>query len=143
MTPLPEPPVVEALGVLTERVPGLVCVVLFGSSATGTAGPESDLDLAVLAARPLGPLERFDVQEAVAARVGRDVDLVDLRAASTVMQAQIVSTGRVVLDTDPDERARFETVVYSSYAMLNEERAGILADVAARGTVYRRADVRG
>lgn len=133
----------DALGVLRARVPALLCVYLFGSAASGAAGPESDVDLAILAARPLGPVERFDVQEAVAARVGRDVDLVDLRAASTVMQAQIVSTGRVVLDTDPDERARFETVVYSSYAMLNEERAGILADVAARGTVYRRADVRG
>ena len=108
---------------------------LFGSAARGEDGPESDLDLAFLAERPVHSVERFNVQEAVAARVGRDVDLVDLPAASTVMQAQVVSTGRVVLEADPAERARFETVVYSSYAILNEERAGILADFAARGTV--------
>ncbi len=125
-----------ALDVLRGRIPGLAAVYLFGSVADGTDTPASDLDLAVLAARPLDATERFDVQEAVAARLRRDVDLVDLRSASTVMQARVVSTGRVVLDADPGERTRFETVAYSAYAMLNEERAGILADIAARGTVY-------
>lgn len=100
------------------------------------ATPESDLDVAVLAARPLGSVERFDVQERLAVLAGCDVDLVDLRAASTVMQARVVSTGRVVVDADPGERARFETVAYSAYAMLNEERAGILAGIAACGTVH-------
>ncbi len=61
-----------------------------------------------------------------------DVGLVDLHATSTVMQAQIVSTGRVVLDADRGARARFETIAYSAYALLNEERAGI----AACGPVY-------
>lgn len=125
-----------ALDVLQRRVTGIAAVYLFGSAAAGVETPDSDLDLAVLANRPLAPLERFDVQEAVAAAIGRDVDLVDLRGASTVMQAQVVSTGRVVLDADPGTRARFETVAYSAYALLNEERAGILEDIATRGTVY-------
>ena len=130
------PDLAPLLDVLRASVPGLAAVYLFGSHAAGAATPASDLDLAVLAARPLGDLPRFDVQERLATRLGRDVDLVDLRAASTVMQAQVVATGRVLLDADPGERARFETVAYSAYAMLNEERAGILADIAARGTVY-------
>ena len=126
----------SALDGLGRDVSGVAAVYLFGSHAEGTAAPDSDVDLAVLANRPLGAAERFDVQERIAARLGCDVDLVDLRAASTVMQAQIVSTGRVVLEADPGARARFETAAYSAYALLNEERAGILADIAARGSVY-------
>ena len=130
------PDLAPLLDILRRDVPGVVAVYLFGSRASGTATPESDVDLAMLAGRPLGSVERFDVQERLAAAVRRDVDLVDLRSASTVMQSQVVSTGRVVLDVDPTARAHFETVVYSAYALLNEERAGILADVAARGSVY-------
>ena len=133
---MPEPDLGPTLDRLGRDVPGLAAVYLFGSHGSAEARPGSDVDLAVLADRPLGPVERFDVQERLAACLGRDVDLVDLRSASTVMQARIVSTGRVVLDADPGERARFETVAYSAYALLNEERAGILADIAARGTVY-------
>ncbi len=90
----------------------------------------------MLAARPLSPVVRSDAQDAVAGRLRRDVDLVDRRSASTVIQARIVSTGHVALDGRPGERAQFETVALSAYAMLNEERSGILADIAARGAAY-------
>lgn len=133
MTP---PDLAPLLDTLADALPGVEAVYAFGSAAHGEATPESDLDLAVLTDQPLDPVVRFDLQERLAARAGRDVDLVDLRAASTVMQAQVVSTGRVVLDRDPAARAHFETVVYAAYALLNEERAGILADIAARGRVH-------
>lgn len=121
---------------LRREVPGLVAVYLFGSAAHGTNGPQSDLDLAVLAGRPLDPVRRFDVQENLAAALGHDVDLVDLRVASTVFQMQVVSTGRVLLDADRGARAAFETFVYSAYALLNEERAGVLEAIRQRGRVY-------
>lgn len=89
----------------------------------------------MLAPRALDPVARWHAQESVAAALGRDVDLVDLRAASTVMQAQVLG-GRVVWDGDRAARQSFEVVVMSSYALLNEERAGILADVRRRSTVY-------
>lgn len=82
------------------------------------------------------PYYRFLLREDLALALGRNVDLVDLRAASTVLRAQAVSTGRVVLDAEPAARAAFEVFVYSSYALLNEERAGILDDIAARARVY-------
>ena len=84
------------LDLLVRLVPDAAAVYLFGSHAAGTATPGSDLDLAVVATRPLGTVERFDVQERLAATLGRDVDLVDLHSASTVMQARVVSTGRCV-----------------------------------------------
>lgn len=130
------PDLAPLIAALDGAVPGLVAVYAFGSAARGEATPASDLDLAVLAGAPLDPLARFDLQERLAVLAGRDVDLVDLRAASTVMQAQVIHTGTVVHDAQPSARAAFETTAFSTYAMLNEERAGILADIAARGRVH-------
>lgn len=125
-----------ALPILRQRLPDAQAVYVFGSAARGETHPQSDLDLAVLLERPLALMDRFEIQEAVASGVGRDVDLVDLRAASTVMQVQVIGTGRVVLDAAPEAWQWFEMVALSQYALLNEERAGILADIAERGTVY-------
>lgn len=125
-----------ARALLVAALPDLQAVYLFGSHAVGQAGADSDLDLAVLAARPLDPLERWEVQESVAGLIGCDVDLVDLRAASDVLRAQVLAHGRVVFDADPPARQAFEAYALSSYALLNEERALILDDVRKRGYVY-------
>ena len=122
------------LSPLLARVPGVAAVYAFGSRADGTARPDSDLD--VLAGAPLGPVERFDVQEALAAALGLDVDLVDLLSASTVMGAEVLRSGRVVLDLDPTARAFREVRAMSAYALLNEERREILHDVRQRGRVH-------
>ena len=60
------------------------------------------------------------------------MDLVDLLSASTVMRAEVLRSGRVVWDADPTARAFWETWTMSAYALLNEERAGILEDVHAK-----------
>ena len=109
---------------------------LFGSLASGDARPDSDVDLAVLAPRPLPHDRLVRVREELAERLRRDVDLVDLARAPTVLQAQIVSTGRVLRDLDPAGRERFETYVYSAYARLNEERRGILERIRSEGRIH-------
>lgn len=126
----------RAVVLLRESLAGLIAVYEFGSTAAGVSRPESDVDLAVLCDAPLEPEHRWALQEEAAAMLGRDVDLVDLRRASTVMRMQVVSTGRVLFDGDPNARERFEDSVFSSYARLNEERAAILRDVAASGRVH-------
>ena len=124
----------DAPDLLLDRVPDVQAVYAFGSRADGTARPDSDLGL--LAAAPLDPLARWDAQEALAAALGTDVDLVDLRSASTVMRAQVLRSGVVVVDLDPTARAFWETWTMSAYALLNEERQGILDDVRRRGRVH-------
>jgi predicted nucleotidyltransferase len=123
---------------IKEAVPDVIAIYQFGSTVEGTEHGESDLDLAILAQRPLENLDRWELQEDLAVEVGRDVDLVDLRSATTVMRAQVLETGTVVAETDRTARQQFEMRVCSAYAMLNEERAGILEDVRARGRVYGR-----
>lgn len=124
---------INALG-----LPDLQAAYLFGSSAHGTMHRDSDIDIGVLTARGVTPEERFELQEKLAARLGRDVDLVDMRRASTVMATQVVSSGTLLIDREPDARAEFEMLTYASYARLNEERRQILAAIAETGSVYDR-----
>jgi hypothetical protein len=92
----------------------------------------------VLAEERLAPVERFELQEDLAGLVRRSVDLVDLRAASTVMRMHVISRGVAVDVRDPAAAERFEIAVYASYARLNEERREILAQIAREGSVYGR-----
>jgi predicted nucleotidyltransferase len=126
------------VAILRDAMPTAGAIYRFGSSLEGLHRPDSDLDLAVLAERPLDAWGRFTLQERVAAAVRRQVDLVDLRSATTVMASQIVTTGVLLYDVDPAARGRFEDYVYSAYARLNEERREILQRIAAEGTVYGR-----
>jgi len=125
-------------GRLAAALPGLVAVYRFGSTAAGTALAGSDVDLAVLAEAPVDPGHRFDLQEELAAELGRDVDLVDLARASTVLAVEVVGRGELLLDADPARRGAFEDLAFSSYARLNEERRGILERVAVEGSVHGR-----
>jgi len=49
---------------------------------------------------------------------------------------QIVSRGTRLYCADQIECDTYDNYIYSSYARLNEERSGILEDIAKRGTVY-------
>lgn len=121
---------------LRGAVPHLIAVYRFGSTARGEGRADSDVDLAVLAAARLDPVSRFELQEGIARELGRDVDLVDLRAASTVMRMQILSTSKVLVVFDRSSKESFEMYAYSDYARLNEERAPILERIRREGTIY-------
>lgn len=125
---------------LVEKVraalPDVIAIYVFGSQAAGIAGPESDIDLAVLNDSPLSQVTCWDLAQELAREAGRDVDLVDLRAASTVMRAQVISKGQRLFCADERKCAEFEDYVYSAYARFNEERRAILQDIRQRGSVY-------
>ena len=119
-----------------KAVPGLIALYRFGSQAKGTARPASDIDLAILSRDPIPNLRRFELAQELAIRLHRDVDLVDLRTASTVMRMQVISTGECLFTVNDRLQGEFEDLVYSTYARLNEERREILNDIRARGSVY-------
>lgn len=128
----------EIIRIIAAAIPDVVAIYQFGSTVTGTTHPRSDIDLAVLAPRPLEPLARFELQEQLARMLHRDVDLVDLRAASTVMRMQVIAHGVRLAVFDPGAADCFETYAYSDYARLNEERRAILEQVYRDRTVYGR-----
>lgn len=121
---------------LNEHIPDLIAIYQFGSQVHGTARPDSDIDLAVLALTRT-PAERlFHLAQELAIQLGRTVDLLDLRSTTTVMRAQIISTGRCLKIHDDQARAEFEMYTYSDYARLNEERQELLKDIKERGLIY-------
>ncbi len=138
MPPLPRvtPDVMErAVRVLQAGLPGLLAVYGFGSRVQGTAGPESDLDMAVLVAGYADVTQLWQLAGELADIAGCAVDLLDLRAASTVMQYQVITQGQRWWARDA-QAALFESAILSEKTSLDTARAGLLADIRERGTVY-------
>lgn len=119
-----------------QAIPDFIALYRFGSQAKGSTRPDSDVDLAVLARHPIPALRRFELAQELAAQLHRDVDLVDLRNASTVMRMQVISTGECLDAPSESAQREFEMYVYSDYARLNEERREILKRINASGLVY-------
>jgi predicted nucleotidyltransferase len=57
------------------RAMGVASLAVFGSVARGQAGPDSDVDLLVEFARPVGMFHFLEVKEYLEAILGRPVDL--------------------------------------------------------------------
>lgn len=122
---------------LQTAIPSLSALYVFGSQATGDAGPESDLDLAVLTNEVLGTEKLWDLSSQLADIARCHVDLLDLRAASTVMQYRIITTGKCLWAKD-SQAALYESFILSQKTALDEARAGLLQDIQKTGTVYGR-----
>ncbi|QDL54563.1 type VII toxin-antitoxin system MntA family adenylyltransferase antitoxin [Rhodoferax aquaticus] len=97
---------------LLTALPNCMAIYAFGSQTRGEATASSDLDLAVLVAGYVPALQLWELSHQVADLVHCDVDLLDLRAASTVMQYQVITTG-VPLWSNGLQAALFETYVLS------------------------------
>lgn len=120
---------------LQTKVPKLLAIYAFGSRIQGMAGADSDLDLAVLVAGYADPYWLFDLSGDLAEMAGCPVDLLDLRAASTVMQYQILTSGQRWWAKDM-QAALFEVAILSEKIELDRARAGLLDDIQRRGTIY-------
>lgn len=122
---------------LKNQLPNVLGIYAFGSRIRGDARPDSDLDLAVLVAGYADPLQLFQLSAELADIAGCEVDLLDLRAASTVMQHQVITTGERWWASD-SQAALYETAILSEKITLDNARAGLLADIKQRGSVYGR-----
>lgn len=71
-------------------------VVLFGSVASDSALPDSDLDVAVQAKRPITVEQRIRLISQLAEAFGRPVDVVDLREIGQPLLGEIVAKGIMV-----------------------------------------------
>lgn len=122
---------------LTAALPTLQAVYLFGSQATGETTSSSDVDLALLLLPPLTPEQRWQLSGELADRLRTDVDLIDLRQASTTLQHQVVTEGQRLwhrgLDSD-----EFELMVQSEYWDLAIQNRELIADIKQRGNIYGR-----
>ena len=116
-----------------------MAVYLFGSFATGDERADSDVDIALLLPHKSSvttvQLAMSDGRYELEQLVGRQVDLLNLRMVSTVFQKEIIMTGRVLFCCDRFVLDEFEMLTLSFYQKLNEERAGILAEIERTGVI--------
>ncbi len=122
----------EVIGnTVLKHHPHVQAVYLFGTYDTEREWPGSDVDVAVLLppeeAKRSGSLTWSGLHVALEQLLGKDVDLINLRQAPTVVQKEVVFAGRRIICTDRYAAEEFEMLVLSFYQKLNEERAEILA----------------
>ena len=125
------------LALVRAKIPNLMALYFFGSQARGTPRKDSDLDLAVLAPGYIDPSLLWSLSNEIANLVNGEVDLLDLRATSTVMQSQVISTGQTVWDIGLPAHL-FEVFVLSEKLALDEAREPLLKTITREGYVYAR-----
>jgi uncharacterized protein len=110
--------------------PDTQAIYLFGSYGTADEWPDSDVDMALLlppaAAKEAGSLLLGELHLALQSLLKKELDLLNLRQVSTVMQKEVVFSGRRIYCADEYATAEFEMLVLSFYQKLNEERREIL-----------------
>ena len=126
------------LSLLQQRLPTLMAAYAFGSrikDAGQHANAESDLDLAVLVEGYADPVLLFELAGELADITQCHVDLLDIRATSTVMQSQILTQGQRLWAKDV-RAGLFEAAMLNEKIYFDQSRQRLLHDVMKRGSVY-------
>ncbi|MCF8030450.1 MAG: nucleotidyltransferase domain-containing protein [Desulfohalobiaceae bacterium] len=94
----------------------IVAAYVFGSQATGEAGPRSDVDVAVLLDED-GQKDFDSLQFMVdlEKKLERNVDLVVLNHSGEPIKHQVRRDGRIVFDRDPRRRKHWEIMSTKFY----------------------------
>ena len=110
---------------LSECIPALELVYIYGSVAKHNATKASDLDIAFLAHPSISSVERFHLAQSIAIELDVDVDLVDLAEAGDVLRKEVVVTGQLILG-DPLASDLFYVRVIRDYQdhILRMQRIG-------------------
>ena len=128
------------INTVLNHYPTVQGIYLFGSYLTEDEWKDSDVDLALLLPHELakreGALAFSDCRHALEDGLVKPVDLLNARLVSTVMQMQIVTTGRLLYTGDEYAVQEFEMLTFSYYQKLNDERREILEAFQATGKAY-------
>lgn len=101
----------ELRALLADAPRQVVAAYLFGSTARGTAGPRSDLDVGMLLdPPPPSTLEGhlFDYEARLEAALRRPVQFLVLNTAPADLVHRVLREGEILLDRDRAARIRFE-----------------------------------
>lgn len=126
---------------VTAKHPGAIAIYLYGSFASDHYDRDSDIDLAVLLPykkedeykctcvrknqNKSNAVELWGIAQAIGFELKREVDLIDLRAASTVLRFQIIKNGILIYTHDEHATERFADLVFSMYIDFSEDRGDL------------------
>ncbi|MCB0507777.1 MAG: nucleotidyltransferase domain-containing protein [Chitinophagales bacterium] len=112
-------------------------IYLYGSIITEYYNVESDIDIAVLFNQKKSAMQVFDVQVKLSSIFDRDIDLVQLDTVSTVLQFQVIQTGKRIFCKDEKFCNKYESQIFCDYVELNELRKPYLDEISKTGKVLR------
>ncbi len=118
--------------VVLDDEPQVSFCYLFGSVATASAQPGSDVDLAVALTVPIGLMEEARLHERLGAAVGAETDLVVLTHAPLWLRFRIVGEGIVLYSRDEAARIRLRERTERDYLDMKPYHDAYLAAVRAR-----------
>jgi len=107
-------------------------IYIFGSVSKDKGRKDSDIDIAIMTDRQIDEYKLFILSQKLADILKREVDLVDLRKASTVFKVQIIKTGKIIYNSDNLRKMYFQMRAMRDYALLNEERLEIINKIKSR-----------
>ena len=103
----------------TFRKERVVLAYLFGSQARGTAGPLSDVDVAVLFSDDVPKEKQFDkrlkIGSAITLLLHKDTDVIGLNAAPPLLKHRAVLHGDPIFVKDKSVQRSFELRVLQEY----------------------------
>lgn len=93
-------PIDQLIKEVLTQFPQICFVIVFGSVAFERQQPESDLDIAIAANHPLSANVKMAIISALAERIGRPIDLIDLSVAGEPLLGQVLRHGRRIVGSD-------------------------------------------
>ena len=69
----------QLIYVCKQTIPSMKLLYLFGSYASNQADKESDIDIAILPIKKIPTVKRWEMQQALAEKLQREVDLIDFQ----------------------------------------------------------------
>jgi len=110
-------------------------IYIFGSISKDKVRKDSDIDIAILTDRQIDEYKLFILSQKLADTLKKEVDLVDLKKASTVFKVQIIKTGKLIYNSDNLRKMYFQMRAMRDYALLNEERMEIINKIKSRNLI--------
>jgi len=132
-------PMDKIISAVLKHYPDVQAVYLFGSYVANDAWPDSDVDIALLlpheTSQACGCLLMSELCIELESSLGREVDLINLRRVSTVLQKEVIMSDGRICQADEYAADEFEMLTLSYYQKLNEERREILEEIQVSGKI--------
>jgi len=106
---------IDRIATVLREHAGIGLAVLFGSFAAGRSRADSDIDVGIWPERELTDSQELRLQSALTLAAGREVDLVRLDRASTLLRWEVANKGRPLFEGNVQAFARFRALAAGEY----------------------------
>lgn len=111
-------------------------IYIFGSIVANRVRDDSDIDIAILTDKKIDEYQLYMISQQLADELKREVDIVDLKDASTIFKAEIIKNGKLIYNSDNLGKMYYQLEVLRDYTFLNERRQEIIDKLKKKVAKY-------